>query len=172
MEKLLKPMLDAMSKHVKGKPLTEGGAEVPNPIPQDPPVGYKKQESMFEVMRRMIKEEKLKAALEAEGLETPEEADDFDVDDDVDPTSPYEHNFDPVANPADLEQLRNAARDATSQPANPAGNPPTNSPSNPPANPGMGGGRRTGLTDRPGRSPPAPGTLTLSVHILVMYCAR
>jgi len=99
---------EAIRNNPKGKPLTASGAEIPCPIPMAPPPGFKKQPSMFEEMRRLIREDKVRAALEAEGLETPEEADDFDVEDEADvPHSPYEHNFDPVADPRELERLRN-----------------------------------------------------------------
>lgn len=104
-----KAKLDAAIKaHPKGKPLNKDGSEIPNPIPMDPPIGYKKQPTMFEVMRNMIREEKIKNALEAEGYETPEESDDFDVGDEYEPTSPYEHDFDHVADPGELQRLRDA----------------------------------------------------------------
>lgn len=75
--------------------LTRDGRERPNPTPMAPPIGYKKQPSLIDTVRQMVRSEKLKAELEQQGLETPEEADDFDVGDDYDPSSPYEHNFDP-----------------------------------------------------------------------------
>lgn len=75
--------------------------EVPNPTPVAPPVGYKRQPSLTEQIRAMVRSEALRQAAEAEGVETFEEADDFEVDD-YDPTSPYEEVFDPV------EDLRRA----------------------------------------------------------------
>lgn len=78
--------------------LTEG-RELPSPMPVAPPIGYKRQESMFDIVRRMISEERVRQAFMQDGLETPEEADDFDVDDDFEPSSPYEHNFDPPLDP-------------------------------------------------------------------------
>lgn len=81
--------------NAKGRRQTLDGREIPDPTPMDPPIGYKKQPSMFEQMRELIKSEKLRAAAEEAGVETFEEGDDFDVGDDFDPESPYEHNFDP-----------------------------------------------------------------------------
>lgn len=86
----------------KGKRQTKDGREIPDPTPMAPPLGYKDTPSMFEQMRALIHSEKLKAAAEEMGVETPEEGDDFDVGDDYDPSSPYEHNFDP---PKDIKPM-------------------------------------------------------------------
>lgn len=80
--------------------LNEAGSEILDSTPMEPPLGYVAQPSMFDVMRKMISDRERE--LSAAGFETPEEADDFDVDDDFDPSSPYEHDFDP---PADLSAL-------------------------------------------------------------------
>lgn len=45
----------------------------------------------------MVRSERLKLEVEAQGQETFDEADDFDIGDDFDPTSPYESDFDPMA---------------------------------------------------------------------------
>lgn len=95
-----------MKAHPKGKLQLENGAEVPDPTPHEPPIGYRPQPSMFEVIRDMIRQEKMRDALAEADLETPEEADDFDVGDDYDPTSPYEYDFDHVADPGELARLR------------------------------------------------------------------
>lgn len=70
------------------------GQEVPDPTIVDPPLGYVPQPDLMELMRRMIRTE-LSQAIDQTEVETFEEADDFDVDDDVDYTSPYEEYFDP-----------------------------------------------------------------------------
>lgn len=104
------------------------GREVPDPTPMAPPVGYKKQPSMMENIRAMVRSEHLRQAAIQAGYETVEEADDFEVGDDFDPSSPYEHNFDPPE---------------------PAPTPPAPPPSNPPAAAeGAAGGSQN--------SPPAP----------------
>lgn len=100
--------------------LNEAGSEILDSTPMEPPLGYNPQPSMFDVMRKMIsdRERELKAA----GFETPEEADDFDVADDFDPSSPYEHDFDPPAPP----EVPSGA------PAKPQ-DPPADGPATPPA---------------------------------------
>lgn len=95
-EVMFNPHYAAMANHPKGKPLTPGGAEVPDPVPMAPPVGYVKQPSMFEHMREMIRRELSQAAAES-GVESFEDADDFEVGDDYDPRSPYEEEFEGVS---------------------------------------------------------------------------
>lgn len=75
--------------------LDEEGREILDTTPIAPPVGFLEQPSMFEIVREMVRSEQFKAQMEAEGLESFEEADDFDVDDDFDPNTPYENDFDP-----------------------------------------------------------------------------
>lgn len=85
--------------------ITKDGREIPDPTPMAPPVGYKKQPSIFENMRKLIHDERILQQLRDQNQETFEEADDFDVDDEMDPTSPYEANFEP-ASEADRRALR------------------------------------------------------------------
>lgn len=69
--------------------LLPDGSEVLNPVPMAPPVGFKEEPSMMEVMQNMIKRHM--AGLEDDTeLDTPEDALDFDVPDDHDPWGPYE----------------------------------------------------------------------------------
>lgn len=75
--------------------LDENGHEIPDPTPMAPPIGYKRQPSLAEQIRAMVRSEKLRQEAEEAGAETFDEADDFDVGDDYDPRSPYEHDFDP-----------------------------------------------------------------------------
>lgn len=88
--------------------LNEHGHELLNPTPQAPPLGYKKQPSLSDQIRDMVRSEHLRQAAASAGMETFEEADDFDVDDDYDPTSPYEVDFDPGEN-ALLQQMHGYA---------------------------------------------------------------
>lgn len=69
--------------------------EVMDPTPMEPPLGYKKQPSMVELIREQIRSARLAEEAEAAGMETFEESEDFDVGDDYDPQSPYENEFDP-----------------------------------------------------------------------------
>lgn len=76
--------------------LDENGKFEPDATPMAPPIGYKKQPSMVEIVRNMVRSERLAAELAAQGQETFEEADDFDVDDDPpDMRSGWENDFDP-----------------------------------------------------------------------------
>lgn len=77
--------------------LTNDGREIVDGTPIAPPLGFIKQPSLHELMRAMVIEH---AAARARGqeVETFEDADDFDMDDDDEPSrhSPYEANFDPI----------------------------------------------------------------------------
>lgn len=92
-----------MKKNPKGQPIDEHGKFYGSPIPIEPPLGYKRQPSLAEQMRQLIRSEALAAAARSQGYETLEEGDDFDVQDDYDPRSPWEYNFDPVVDPQALE---------------------------------------------------------------------
>lgn len=86
------PLLDelhaAMAAHPKNLPLNDKGQLVPDPIPMAPPIGYSKQPSMAELIRAQVLQVSRDAA--REGLETEEQADDFDVGDEPEIRSPYE----------------------------------------------------------------------------------
>ena len=88
----------------KNRRLTPDGLEIPDPTPIAPPIGYVKQPSLVAQIRAMVRSEKLRLEAEAMGAETFEDADDFDVGDDFDPTSPYEADFEPM-DPVDLAAL-------------------------------------------------------------------
>lgn len=76
--------------------LNEAGQEILDPVPMAPPVGYVREPSMADRIRDMVRGEHLRLAALSAGQETFEEADDFEVGDDFDPSSPYEDTFDPV----------------------------------------------------------------------------
>lgn len=74
------------------------GKEYPNPTPMAPPIGWHPQEPIHEMIARMVRNgvhEQLQRE-RGEELDSPEEADDFDVGDDFDPEAPYEHDFEPT----------------------------------------------------------------------------
>lgn len=75
--------------------LNAKGQEVVDPNPVAVPTGLGRSETLSEQIRRLIRT-LLSEQAGADGEETFEEADDFDVGDDFDPTTPYEMNFDPV----------------------------------------------------------------------------
>lgn len=99
-----------ISAHPKGKPLTPDGDEMLDPTPMAPPIGYKRQIPLHEQIRAMVRSEKLAMEAEAAGAETFDEADDFDIDDEMDPSSPYEANFDPMT-PTEKAALRSQGKD-------------------------------------------------------------
>lgn len=85
---------DQVSGEVKQDEL---GREVLDPTPMAPPVGYKKQPSMVDIVRDMVRSERLKAEAAAAGYESFEEAEDFDIADaegDM-PPSKWENESDP-----------------------------------------------------------------------------
>lgn len=117
----------------------EFGRELPDPTPVAATVKMAHKVSTLDEMRRFYG--LLRREAESAGLETPEEADDFDVDEDPEPQSPYEHDFDnlPVA---DLVQSPPVA---------------TGSPVAPAPGPGPGGGAPSGSPPVAGPAP-SPGT--------------
>lgn len=84
-----KPVFEAS---VQSRYLDVNGHEIPNPLPLAPPVGYKKQPSIADQIRQAMRAASLEAA--QRGQETEEEANDFNVGEDEEPSSPWEHDFD------------------------------------------------------------------------------
>lgn len=100
------------------------GEEIPDPTPMAPPIGWRKEKSMVEIIREQIRSAQLAAEAEAAGMETFEESDDFDVPDELEPFSAYEMEevFEPVR-PA--EPLRAAPKADEPPPAPGPAEPPT-----------------------------------------------
>ena len=120
------------------KGLTEEGL-IPDPVPMAPPIGYKKQPSMVEVVRSMVRSERLALEAELAGYETFEESEDFDVDDDDMPRSPHEFEEDQPS----IAEMRAAVAEARKSNKKPkeggdGGQPPAGVPL-PPAAPGAHG---------------------------------
>lgn len=102
--------LEEYLKKLAERGLAPDGRLIPDPTPIAPPVGYKKQPSMVEIVRDMVRSEQLAAAARASGKETFEESEDFDVGDDPDlMRSPWENEFDPP-----LQTLLEAGKEAVS----------------------------------------------------------
>lgn len=59
-----------------------------------PPIGFKPAPSLADQIREMVRSERLAREVAEAGFETFEEADDFDIGDDFDPSTPYEESFD------------------------------------------------------------------------------
>lgn len=69
------------------------GEELPDPRPMEPPLDFSPPIPLSEEIRRLVSDERLRADLEANGIETFEEADDFDIPEDEPLQSPWEENF-------------------------------------------------------------------------------
>lgn len=82
---------EAYAAKLKAKRQTPGGGELNDATPMAPPIGFTKQISLHDQMREMIRSERLRQEAEAQGMDTPEEADDFDIEDDDEPLSAYEY---------------------------------------------------------------------------------
>lgn len=73
--------------------LDQNGHEILDPTPKSIPVGFKRPETLQEQIRRLVRTEVSEAA-GANGWDTFEEADDFEIDDDPEIPTPYEMEFD------------------------------------------------------------------------------
>jgi len=76
----------------------DGKRHLPNGVPIELSLNQAEPESIDDRMRRLIRSEKLQDELKNVGMETFEDADDFDVDEDPIFRSPYEmeEDFDPA----------------------------------------------------------------------------
>jgi len=104
------------------KGLNADGSPILDPVPMAPPIGYKKVPSMVEIVRDMVRSERLAQEARDAGHETFEEAEDFDIgEDDPQLHSPFENDFDPP-----LEELLEAGRRALAEKSGGVGgSPPT-----------------------------------------------
>ena len=94
-EFLTKPTFDADGVQVSAG-INQHGQEMPDPVPMAPPVGYHAPPDIIDMIKRVVRDEQLRAKLDEEGIDTDEEADDFEVEDDpLDPLTPYERHFEP-----------------------------------------------------------------------------
>lgn len=100
--------LEDYLKKLDRKGLDKEGRLVPDPTPIAPPIGYKKQPSMVEIVREMVRSERLAAEARAMGHETFEESEDFDVGDEPEfARSQWENEYDPP-----LQEILAAGREA------------------------------------------------------------
>ncbi len=76
--------------------LDENGHEIPDSRPLAVPVGFERPETLAEQVQRLVRGG-LSRAAEADGFESFEDAEDFDIDDEPDdPSTIYETHFDPI----------------------------------------------------------------------------
>lgn len=86
---IVKKVRDWMKKY------DNDGREICDPKPLSRTVKLK-QETIEEKIMRLVRERDIQFALHSQGVETFDEADDFDIPDDpVDPSTPYETVFEP-----------------------------------------------------------------------------
>lgn len=91
----------------------KSGREVPDRTPVAIPVRFRRAENIHNQMLDLINSERFRQYLANEEIETPEEADDFAIEDEYDPYSPYEMSLDqelrgPADDQRELEERRNA----------------------------------------------------------------
>lgn len=82
--------------------LNARGHEIPDPIPVEVPIQWRRPPTLQEQIKAFVRRELSMQAAE-EGHETFEEADDFDVGDDFDPSSPYEEIYDPPVDSGNVQ---------------------------------------------------------------------
>lgn len=113
---------------LQSKGLHPDGTPVLDPTPLAPPIGYKKQPSMVEIVRDMVQRERLAQEAEAAGYETFDESEDFDIGDDFElMPSPWVNEFDPplaeVAKVVEAEKAKAPKRPPSGQPSKPPAEP-------------------------------------------------
>lgn len=79
-----------ISKNPKARRYDADGKFYPDPVPMAPPVGFVQKPSIADQMRRIFHSEQMKILAAQEGRESFEEADDFEIQDEYDPRSPFE----------------------------------------------------------------------------------
>lgn len=73
----------------------ENGHEIPDQTRLEVPLGFKRPETLAEQVQRLVRHSVSEYAA-LHGAETFDEADDLELEDDFDPSTPYEVEFDPV----------------------------------------------------------------------------
>lgn len=95
--------LEQYAAKLLSRGLHPDGTPILDPVPMAPPIGYKKQPSMVEIVRDMVRSERLAQEAMAADKETFEESEDFDVGDEPGmPASPWANDFDPPVHQARL----------------------------------------------------------------------
>ncbi len=76
--------------------LNQDGHEMPSDKPLAIPAGFQIPETLNEQVARLVRHERFNQAMGEGDQDTFDEADDFNIGDDFDPSSPFEQVFDPV----------------------------------------------------------------------------
>lgn len=85
--------------------IDENGNFKVSSVPQEPPIGYKKQPSMIDIVHEAIRSERLSREADDAGFETFDEADDFDVGDDDGVQLRSVHELPDAPSPHDLRRM-------------------------------------------------------------------
>lgn len=83
----------------------EKGEEIPDSRPTELAINFKAPQPLEDRIHQLVTGALIQRDLEAAGIETFDEADDFEMDD-LDPTTPYEENFDPLHIAARNQEIR------------------------------------------------------------------
>lgn len=83
----------------------ERGEEVPDPRPTQLAIDFKAPTDLNTRVHQLVQNSLLQQELDAAGIETFAEADDFEMED-KDPNTPYEENFDPLFTTAREQEIR------------------------------------------------------------------
>jgi len=127
MKKIKGLELEARSYKSNMGRLDERGRELLDGRPMEPPVGYNAQPSLMDRIRKMVTDAQIQRDLAKAGAETFDEANDFDVGDDFDPSSPWEQYYEPTPFEAFIKEQEQA------QKAEPPREPPSGGAAQPPA---------------------------------------
>ena len=122
-----------MAKFFKGvrdwirSKLDDDGHEKLSDVPKEIPLGFQRPETMEDIVKRLMRADyaRMQYQKDMSGYETPEEADDFDVDDDYD--SSLYSDLDPT--PEGFQEMKQAATDSEESAAEPPTEPSANQPS-------------------------------------------
>lgn len=83
------------------------GGEVLDKTPIEMPVGFKRPKPIQDKIRELVNNALIMKELSEAGLESFEEADDFDIPDETyDPTTPFEENFDNLHTTSREQEIR------------------------------------------------------------------
>jgi len=127
----------AKEMDVQSRYLNKYGQERPNPVPMAPPIGYKRPISIADQIREAIRAASFEAYMA--GAETEEEANDFAVGEDEEPSSRWESEFEIDPTLEAMLALQSAP------PAKPSGGgAPKADPSSPPEDPAPPSAAKTG----------------------------
>lgn len=96
-------IVGSVVKKTIGK-FNDRGEELVDGRPMEPPVGYVSTPTIAEQIALQVRAEAQRLARENAGVESFEEQEDFDVGEDLDPSSPYEAFFEPITE-ARVEEL-------------------------------------------------------------------